>query len=58
MNWKKAWELDGEIDYKATVTALTEANEIRFESPEAKHKWINERSACLYFEYAAEIAQE
>ena len=50
--------MDGEIDYKATVTALTEANEIRFESPEAKHKWINERSACLYFEYAAEIAQE
>ena len=47
-----AWDAFDELDYKATVTALTEASEMVFESPEARSKWIDERSAGLFFEYA------
>lgn len=50
-----AWDAFYELDYKATVTALTEANEMTFETPEARSKWIEERSACLFFDYAAKL---
>ena len=49
------WDAFDMLDYKATVTALTEANEMTFETPEARSKWIEERSACLFFDYAANI---
>ena len=52
-----AWDAFYELDYKATVTALTEANEMVFESQEARTKWIEGRSAYLFFKYAEKLDQ-
>lgn len=49
-----AWEAFDEVNYKSTVTALTEANEMVFESDEARSIWIERRSAVLFFDYIAE----
>lgn len=48
-----SWDRFDEIDYKATVTALTEANQMVFATEEEKSKWIDVRSALIFFDLLA-----